>query len=147
MVLTGAWHNLRDPFLPFLSLFDYFDGMPVFRLALKLGLLSAIGSLLLNCCVRFSCIAIGLVVFADILSSRLFFENNILYVACLFLLIGLSDSPQLIRYQVALVYFGAGMNKLLDPAWRSGAFFATWSHYDSRTAVFRSCRNRAANGS
>lgn len=136
VVLTGAWHDLPDPFLPFLSFFDGIAGTPVFRWVLKLGLLTAIGSLFLNRCVRLSCIAIGLVFSAGILSSRVFFENNILFVACIFLLIGLSDSPQLIRYQLALVYFGAGTNKLLDAAWRSGAFFATWSHYAIREPMY-----------
>jgi predicted DCC family thiol-disulfide oxidoreductase YuxK len=136
LVLTGTWRGLPDPFLPFFSFLDYFAGTPVFRWALKLGLLSAIGSLLLNRSVRFSCIAIGSILFVAILSSEVFFENNILFVACIFILIGLSDSPQLIRYQLALVYFGAGMNKLLDPAWRSGAFFATWSHYAIREPLY-----------
>jgi hypothetical protein len=95
LVLTGAWHNLRDPFLPFPSFLDYFGGVPLFRFVLKVYLLSAIGFLFLNCCVRLSCIAIALILFVAILSSRILFENNILYVAC-FLLIGLSDSPQLI---------------------------------------------------
>lgn len=136
ILLTGTWHNLPDPFLPFLSFFDYFAGMSVFRWVLKLSLLSAIGCLFLNRSVRLSCIAISLVFFAGILSSKTFFENNILFAACIFLLIGLSDSPQLIRYQLALVYFGAGINKLLDPAWRSGAFFATWSHYAIREPLY-----------
>jgi len=129
IVLTGAWHNLAEPFLPFLSIFDHFAGIALFRWVLKLVLLGAIGSLLLNCWVRLSCIAIGSVFFTGVLSSRIFFENNILFVACIFLLIGLSDSSGLIRYQLALVYFGAGMNKLLDPVWRSGDFFVTWSYY------------------
>src|SRR5204863_9125068 len=100
ILLTGTWHNLPDPFLPFLSIFDYFAGMPVFRWVLKLSLLYAIGCLFLNRRVRLSCIAISLVFFAAILSSKTFFENNILFAGCIFLLIGLSDSPQLIRYQL-----------------------------------------------
>jgi predicted DCC family thiol-disulfide oxidoreductase YuxK len=136
LVLTGAWHNLPDPFLPFLSVFDHFTGTSIFRWVLKLVLLTAIGSLFLNRCVRLSCVAIGSVFFAGILSSKIFFENNILFVSCIFLLIGLSESPQLVRYQLALVYFGAGMNKLLDPNWRLGAFFATWSHYAIREPLY-----------
>jgi predicted DCC family thiol-disulfide oxidoreductase YuxK len=36
------------------------------------------------------------------------------------------QEPWLVRWQVAILYFGAGLNKLLDVDWRSGQFFENW---------------------
>jgi hypothetical protein len=55
-----------------------------------------------------------------------YFENNRTYVGCLWLLAGLQvtdKAPWPLRLQVVILYFGAGLNKLLDPDWRSGQFF------------------------
>ncbi|MGE0268103.1 MAG: hypothetical protein AB7S78_06590 [Candidatus Omnitrophota bacterium] len=38
------------------------------------------------------------------------------------------ENPWLIRLQVSLVYFGSGLNKLLDPDWLSGQYFEYWMH-------------------
>jgi predicted DCC family thiol-disulfide oxidoreductase YuxK len=78
---------------------------------------------------RTACLLLSAVLIVSLLSSRVYFENNRTFCACLLLLIGLSSSeekPWLVRLQVALVYFGAALNKLLDPDWRSGQFFAFW---------------------
>ena len=45
-------------------------------------------------------------------------------------LIGLYTSERsvwLLRIQVAMIYFGAGLNKILDPDWLSGQFFEHWT--------------------
>ncbi|MBV9580945.1 MAG: hypothetical protein JO057_20380 [Chloroflexi bacterium] len=67
---------------------------------------------------------------AAVLSSRVYFGNNRIFCACVLFLAGLQQvgqGPWLIRSQVVLVYLGAGLNKLLDPDWRSGQFFETWT--------------------
>jgi hypothetical protein len=73
---------------------------------------------------------LGTVVALAVLSSRLYYGNNRLFTACVLWLAGLGGqdaSQRLIRTQVSLVYGEAGLNKLLDPDWRSGQFFETWT--------------------
>ncbi len=90
---------------------------------------SAAVSLLFNRFVRTSCLAMASVIFIAILSSRVYYENNRLSTGCILFLIGLQQTdrkPWLICYQVALVYLGAGLNKILDIDWRTGQFFENW---------------------
>jgi len=130
VLITMDWRNLPNPFLPFVQVLSHFGPGPLFRFSLKAMVLTAAFALLFNRHVRAACLTIGSVYLLAILSSRVYFENNRLFVACLFFLAGLAEpgkTPSLLRCQVALVYFGAGLNKLLDVGWRSGDFFATWS--------------------
>src|SRR5262249_54343260 len=65
-------------------------------------------------------------------ASRVYFENNRTYCAVLLLLCALCGgvrTPWLLRFQVAILYFGAAFNKLLDSDWRSGHFFVFWYGY------------------
>jgi predicted DCC family thiol-disulfide oxidoreductase YuxK len=53
-----------------------------------------------------------------------------MFLACVFVLLGLSDlrtGPWLIRAQVILLFFSAALNKIMDTSWRSGRFFDFWS--------------------
>lgn len=127
-LLTGHWRAFPDHFVPFLPIFDQLGQPEMFRLALQVIFFIAAFSLLFNFHVRAASLALGLLLAVAILSSRPFFENNRAYTACLWILAGLQDSFRpaiLLRYQVILLYFGAGLNKLLDADWRSGQFFET----------------------
>jgi predicted DCC family thiol-disulfide oxidoreductase YuxK len=124
------WRSLPDPFLPFLPVLSHLGPGHLFRLSSKAILLTALFALLFNRHVRAACLTIGSVYLLAILSSRIYFENNHLFVAVIFFLAGLAEpgrTPWLLRCQIALVYFSAGLNKLLDAGWRSGDFFTTWS--------------------
>jgi predicted DCC family thiol-disulfide oxidoreductase YuxK len=124
------WRNLPDPFLPFVPVLSHLGPGPLFRFSLKAIVLAGLFALLFNRHVRAACLTIGSVYLLAILSSRIYFQNNRLFVGCLFFLAGLSEqgkTPWLLRCQVALVYFSAGLNKLLDAGWRSGDFFSAWS--------------------
>jgi hypothetical protein len=60
------------------------------------------------------------------LSSKVYYRNAIVFVGVLFLLTGLQESgrpPILIWWQLAVMYFGAGLNKLLEVDWRTGQYF------------------------
>ena len=85
--------------------------------------------MLVNRFVRTACVVLALVIFTALLSSRQYFENNRTFTGCVLLLIGLYDPRSrvsLVPYQLALVYFGAAFNKMLDADWRSGQFVQNW---------------------
>lgn len=73
---------------------------------------------------RFSLI-LGLLVFFSILGSKTQFSNSFLFSGSLLFLIGLyrPGMEWIFRIQIALLYLGAGINKLLDPDWHSGQYF------------------------
>src|ERR1041385_3209056 len=129
ILLSLEWKSFPDPFLPFIQAFNYLAIGPLFRSSLKLVFLAAAAALLFNRHVRAACLAIAIVFLAAVFSSRIYFENNRLFVGCLFFLAALTETdgaPWLLRCQVLLLYFAAGINKLFDAGWRSGLFFATW---------------------
>jgi hypothetical protein len=72
-----------------------------------------------------------------ILSSQPYYHNNLLYIGLFFVIAGLHDErlgSLLFRAQLAVIYLGAGLNKLLDPDWRTGAFVQDWlrpDHYET----------------
>jgi hypothetical protein len=125
-LLTGQWNLLPDHFLPFVPMFDHLGSPAIFQRTLQVAFLFAAASLLLNYRVRTCCLILAGIIMAGMLSSRLYFENNRTFTACLWFLAGLYAPGQrisLIRYQVVILYFGAALNKLLDGDWRSGQFF------------------------
>jgi hypothetical protein len=125
-LLTGQWNLLPDRFLPFLPIFDHVASPIAFQRTLQLAFLLAAAGLLLNYRVRACCLVLAGIIMTGMLSSRLYFENNRTFTACLWFLAGLYAPGQkipLIRYQVVILYFGAALNKVLDPDWQSGQFF------------------------
>jgi predicted DCC family thiol-disulfide oxidoreductase YuxK len=73
------------------------------------------------------------------LSSRIYFENNRMFLGCVFFLLGLYEQrtgPWLVRLQVILVFFSAALNKLLSISWRSGSFFEYWSHFAINKPIY-----------
>jgi hypothetical protein len=137
IALPELWFNapgsLPEPFLPFVPVFDWV-GHPVLvqRGLQALAYAGAVG-ILVNLRVRAACLALGSAILLSILSNRGSYYNNALYCSCVLLLIGLDGDkgtgrrPWLVQAQVVLLYTGAGLNKLLDPDWRSGQFFETWT--------------------
>ena len=126
---TGQFRLLSWHFLPFLTFFDRVGAPTVFHWTLVTTFLGAAWLLFYNRYVRICCLVLGGVILISLLSSRTYFENNRTYCACLLILAGLcakGQKPWPLRYQVVLVYFGAALNKLLEPDWRSGQFFAYW---------------------
>jgi hypothetical protein len=127
--LLTQWRKLPRPFLPFLSVLDRVDSPTTAQTTLKTTFLIGVVPLLFNRWVRACCLLLSATVGLAVLSSRTYFANNRVFTACVFLLAAF-EQPQnasLIRYQVVLVYLGAGLNKLLDKDWRSGRFFETWT--------------------
>jgi hypothetical protein len=120
---------LSSHFLPFLPFFDQIGSPVVFHGVLVLVFATAAAALFMNWRIRAASAVLGLTILVSILASRPTFSNNLTYCGALLFLIGLQPpdrEPVLLRLQVVLLYFGAGLNKLLDPDWRSGQFFEYW---------------------
>lgn len=128
-IATGQFRLLSWHFLPFLRLFDRMGPPALFHWTLVSIFLIVAAALFYNLRVRTSCLVLGGVIVVSLLSSREYFENNRTFCACILLLAGLSyrgQKPWALRLQVVLVYFGAALNKALQPDWRSGQFFWYW---------------------
>jgi hypothetical protein len=138
-VLEGNWH-LTSTYLPFLGFLNHVGSPSAFQHALQAIWLVAAASLLLNQFVRGSCLVLGGTLLLAQLSSQPYRTNNLTFTALLLLFIGLSDrrtAKMFIRAQLVVLYFWAGMNKLLDVNWRDGAFFESWIGFHAYGATYR----------
>jgi predicted DCC family thiol-disulfide oxidoreductase YuxK len=129
LLLTNHVRLLPEPFLPFLPVFDYVPGA-AFQWTLRIVFLASALALLFNRSARVMSAALGLTILVGVLSSRAYYGNNKTFCGLLLLLTGLyagSGSRWLVRWQVAIVYLGAGINKALDGDWQNGQFFAHWA--------------------
>jgi predicted DCC family thiol-disulfide oxidoreductase YuxK len=129
LLVTGHVRLMPEPFLPFIPALDSIAGEP-FRIALQSAFLLSALAILCNRMPRMSALLLGLTMLTAVVSSKAYYGNNKTMCAALLLLAGLYH-PRLgawpIRLQIVIVYFGAGLNKLLDPDWQSGLFFDHWS--------------------
>jgi len=120
---------LSRTFVPFLEVFDMLGSPEMVRgtLIFIFGLGSV--ALLFTSRVRAPSLVLGLTILISMLAARATFKNNLTLCAALLIMIGLETQRgqgRMVRLQVAMLYFGAGLNKLLDPDWRSGQFFQYW---------------------
>jgi len=129
ILATQFWRTLPEPYLAFLPLLE---GWPAgwVRFGLMGLLVISSTALLFNFYPRLAAFGAGVSILLAVASSRLYYGNNHTLVGLVFVFIGLY-SPRWgkwpLRLQISLVYFGAGLNKLLDADWRSGQFFAQWT--------------------
>jgi len=129
-LLTNHVRLLPDPFLPFVPGLDQLMPGVVFQRALQTLFLTSAIALLMNRWVRVSCIVLGGTVLLAVMASRAYYGNNKTFCALVLILAGLYAGTLgsfLLRVQVAIVYFGAGLNKALDPDWHTGQFFEHWA--------------------
>lgn len=121
---------LPEPFLAFIPALDVFIGSTAWVWTLRSVFFAAGLALLFNRWPRASALAMGLAVMTAVVSSKAYYGNNKLFAGSLLLLVGLyhpRTGPWLLRLQLALTYFGAGLNKILDPDWQNGLFFHHWA--------------------
>lgn len=122
-VVTGHAAQPTPIRVPWLELLEQLpEGFPWSSSLVCLGLLAAFGILFTQLTRRF-CLCLGVVILLDLASSRAAFSYNRLYCAALFGMISFSGPGSLgvgPRAQAALVYLGAGLDKLLSSGWRSG---------------------------
>ena len=77
---------------------------------------------------RACCLGLAALIGLELAVNPTWFAHNRLYVGALLLMISLSTKrlTLLPRLQVALVFGVAAIDKLLEPAWRDGRFFASF---------------------
>lgn len=133
VILMTAHHmffKIDDPFIPFIPALDWFHEYPnIFKYVVRALYASAAFALFFNIKVRTASIVLGLIVILNILSSKPLFFNHNFICGCALFLAGLTNDkepPYLLIFQLSLVYFGASINKFLEPDWWSGAFMDTW---------------------
>ncbi|MFN0105839.1 MAG: thiol-disulfide oxidoreductase DCC family protein [Bryobacteraceae bacterium] len=129
LLLTNHQSQIQTPFLPFL---DIFDKLPpeIFQRTLQVVLVAGSLGLLFTRRTRTFAAVAGIAILLAVLSSRGYYGNNKTFVGLLLVLSAVSNEtgpPRLLQWQLALVYFGAGLNKVLDPDWQSGQFFQHWA--------------------
>jgi predicted DCC family thiol-disulfide oxidoreductase YuxK len=128
--MLGGDRVMPAPFLPFLTPLDVFADSPQFALVLQIVFFASGLLLVFNRWPRASAFAMGCAVLAAVVSSKSYYGNNKLFAGSVLLLTGLyhpRTGPWLLRAQLVMVYFGAGLNKVMDPDWHSGQFFHNWS--------------------
>lgn len=133
IILMTAHHmffKIEDPFIPFIPALDWFHNYPnIFKYVMRATYAVFGFMLLFNIKVRTSSIVLGIVVIINILASKPLFFNHNFICGCALFLAGLTndkDPPYLLIFQLSLVYFGASINKFLEPDWWTGAFMDTW---------------------
>jgi len=95
-----------------------------------------------NIRVRTSCFLIGIAFLCAILACRSQYSNGGFFTASIMILTSLhrkGEYPWLILCQLVLMYFGAGLNKILDPDWTGGVYLEHWLyniiHYSGNMTV------------
>jgi predicted DCC family thiol-disulfide oxidoreductase YuxK len=130
LLATNHVRLMPDPFLPFVDALDAFAFSKAFQWGLKAVFVAAALAIVFNRAVRLSCLALGGAILVAVVSSKAYYGNNKTMCGILLVLAGLWE-PKLgtlfLRLQLALVYFGAGLNKLLDADWQTGQFFHHWA--------------------
>jgi len=99
-----------------------------FNLGVKLLFLGGIGILLFSRFVRLGALGVGLAFVMGPLSCQTCISVAHLFTGCVFLCTALSNNVTgtgLIRFQLAVLYLGADLNKVSDPDWWSGASMET----------------------
>jgi hypothetical protein len=139
VLATGHVRILPAPFLPFIDGLDRLTEPRTFQIVLQSVAIGSALALLFNRAVRASALVLGSCLLVGVVASRAYYGNNKTFCGLALVFAGLSDfdrPPYLLRWQLSLVYFGAALNKLLDPDWQSGVFFQYWGGEKLKNPVF-----------
>ena len=130
MTVHHMFFKIEDPFIPFIKALDWFNHYPnIFKYSVRMLYVLGVFGILFNIKVRTAALITGFVVILNILASKPLFFNHNFICGCALFLAGLSNKnnpPYLLIFQLSLVYFGASINKFLEPDWWSGVFMDTW---------------------
>jgi len=129
VVLLNPYLYFVDRKLPFLEIINLL-GEPT-QLKIVLLVLVFGGSLLIlsGYFIKWGCLLIAFSILITELSCMPCYADSRMYIFCLFFLLSLfkdSYSLWLLRCQIVLLYFGAGLNKLFDLDWQSGQYIEYW---------------------
>ena len=127
-LVTGHALYVPGVFLPFVPWLDAVPSWPLQAALLAAGIAACI-AILFDVTARRACFVLAGTILVSTLASRAYFSNNRLFTAAILVVLGLSEDDRrarvLVSLQMALLYFGAGLDKLLDADWRSGAFLSS----------------------
>jgi hypothetical protein len=128
VLLTNHVLLLPDPWLSFIPAIDSLPG-PLFQHTIQVVFFVSALAILFNRGIQWASLAIGATMLLAVVSSKAYYGNNKTFCGLMFLLAGLykPGGPPFIRWQLALTYFGAGLNKLFDHDWQTGIFFEFWA--------------------
>jgi hypothetical protein len=128
LLLTNHVRLLPDPWLSFIPPIDLIPGL-AFKRAIQVVFIVSALAIVFNRRTRISSVVLGSTMLLAVVSSKAYYGNNKTFCGLMLLLAGLykPGGPPFIRWQLALTYFGAGLNKLLDRDWQTGIFFEYWS--------------------
>ncbi len=141
LMLRGYVEGIPEPFLPMLPMFDAIPRPDLFRQGSILIFLCASVGLLFNRSVRTCALLAGAIFLLQPLTSRVTFFYGNFFCASMLILSGLYDDRTgtlLHRAQFSIMYFGAGLGKLLDPDWHNGQFIDFWLSVKRPSALYES---------
>ena len=128
LLVTNHVRLLPDPWLPFIPVLDRFPPL-LFQRSLQTVFVAAALLIVFNRSTRRASLVLGATMLLAVVSSKAYYGNNKTFCGLMLLLAGLYQpgGPPFLRWQLALTYFGAGLNKALDPDWHTGVFFENWA--------------------
>jgi hypothetical protein len=128
LLIVNHVRILPDPWLPFIPGIDAIPPLLFQRTIQVVFVVSAL-AILFNRRIRLFSVLLGATMLLAVVSSKAYYGNNKAFCGLMLLLAGLykRGTPNFLQWQLAITYFGAGLNKLLDPDWHSGVFFENWA--------------------
>jgi hypothetical protein len=128
VLLTNHVRLLPDPWLPFIPSIALIPPV-LFQRTLQIVFVVSALAVVFNRRIRLSSLVLGSTMLIAVVSSKAYYGNNKTFCGLMFFLAGLykPGGPNFVRWQLAITYFGAGLNKLLDADWHSGVFFENWA--------------------
>lgn len=135
LAFHALWSRMRTgfgpPFLPFIPALDHPALVAVWSSALGIVFCTGVILLAFNLAPRLGAAGVGSALLLDLLASRIRFSNSTLFFDLLLIIFALSGPHDVrrmgLRAQIALLFTGAAINKLLAPDWHSGQFFRFWT--------------------
>ena len=128
LLIVNHVRILPDPWLPFMPGIDAIPPLLFQRTIQAVFVVSAL-AIVFNRRIRLFSALLGATILLAVVSSKAYYGNNKAFCGLMLLLAGLykPGTPNFLQWQLAITYFGAGLNKLLDPDWHSGVFFENWA--------------------
>ena len=137
LLIVNHVRILPDPWLSFIPWIDWFPAVPFQRTLQTVFVISAL-AIVFNRRIRLFSLILGATILLAVVSSKAYYGNNKTFCGLMLFLSGLykPGGPPFLRWQLAITYFGAGLNKALDGDWHSGVFFENWAVHRLRQPLY-----------
>jgi hypothetical protein len=122
--IRGTKHIL-PPRFPFIDGLQALSNFPSLFLLLDIIYWSSLILIVIGFRYQYGAFAVGLIIFFQISTNSLLYSNSFLFAGCMLFLIGIYrlGNEWTFRWQIALLYAGAGLNKALEFDWWNGNYF------------------------